>query len=254
MASNPEPKLNPRRQWTSRECESILNFMRHHPFEQPTTVAYYKMMTQEVNPELDYILVRCKVANMIKGYKRAKLQKLKNFPYYKQFQEIFKKPKPVVERLKLSPSQLDAMTLEDTDDNDEDRKLFQFPQTAETSAQIHSEHIIDPESIVENPQCSEMLEQTLNQEFAHSDINQVPLQSNTINDPLDLNALLNTKNPQRRKFLLDQEVKIMELNLREKELRLRFFEAKTHGQLVRLKIESKERIAMKKLALKYGRE
>ncbi|KAH8378232.1 hypothetical protein KR093_010314 [Drosophila rubida] len=241
MATNAEQKSHPRRQWSSRECEKILEFMRHHPFEQPTTVAYYKLMTQAVNPELDYVLVRCKVGNMIKGYKRAKLHKLKNFPYYKQFQEIFKKPRPSVERIKLSPSQLDAMTLEDDVNEEADNKLFQFPENAENNSNVD-----------EQPQSTEIfLEQTLNHEFAQSEMNQVDqLDNNINNDPGDLVA----KSPQARKVLLDQEIKLMELNLREKELRLRFFEAKNHGQLMRLKIESKERIAMKKLALKYGRE
>ncbi|EDV99253.1 uncharacterized protein LOC6567161 isoform X1 [Drosophila grimshawi] len=56
-----------------------------------------------------------------------------------------------------------------------------------------------------------------------------------------------------KKATSEHDLKLMELRLRERELDLRLFEIDSNERLTRLKLESKERIAMRKLNLKYAK-
>ncbi|XP_030369514.1 uncharacterized protein LOC115620427 [Scaptodrosophila lebanonensis] len=63
-----------------------------------------------------------------------------------------------------------------------------------------------------------------------------------------------SKDEEREEFLFQREIKIKELRLHEKELDIKKFELDSRERMLRMKLEMKERIALKKLELKYGRK
>ncbi|EDW67397.1 uncharacterized protein [Drosophila virilis] len=201
--------------WTSRQSKKLLNFLRKNPYEQPNSFDFYRKLSKTFMFDFEANVIRSKVKQIVKAYKNAKtlIDVNTNFP--------------MSEVLEICPQYKELHDIFD--------KSPQLNRNAPMSE-------IPEGGNMEMPETKQI---TQPEDTTSIEIGKQPEEH--------LTGKLDAAKEVRihRKSLSQQDIRLLELHLREKELDLKYFEIQTKERLARLQIESRERIAMRKLELRY---
>ncbi|XP_064552764.1 uncharacterized protein LOC135438391 [Drosophila montana] len=205
--------------WTPSKFKKLLNFLRKNPYEQPNSLDFYRKLSKCFMFDFEANVIRSKVKQIVKTYKNAKtlIDVNTNFP--------------MSEVLRMCPYYKEL------------HEIFHKPLQLST---------ITPKSEIterDNVEMAETKEITQPDDTAAASTS-IEIKKQPEDRPSG-KLVASEGVIVHRKPLSQQDIRILELRLREKELDLRYFEIQTKDRVSRLHIASKERIAMRKLELHY---